>query len=42
MVNLPTKFEDSMFTLYKDSKGNTKVESQVVWVVMGHLTSSAT
>jgi len=31
MINLHTKFEVSMFTHYKDMKGNTKGTNWVVW-----------
>jgi len=30
-VNLPTKFEVSISTHYKDMKGDTNVENGVVW-----------
>jgi len=36
MIQLPTKFEVSMFTHYKDMKGNTKCRNWVVWGVRGH------
>jgi len=41
MINLPTKFEVPSFTHYRDMKDVENAQNGVVWVVLGHLRSSA-
>jgi len=40
MINLPTKFEVSMFTHYEDTKGSAKCRNWggfgYLWVTQGH------